>query len=218
MTKRLLAPACALACLLVAAPPATAAAPASARAFAAAALRFEQSLATQRPEVARRFEDLDLARCFRALEDVPRRASARAYEYVGLAFIQPLIDVFRGFAVAFVVELETIPTRDPGLRAGRAAWRETLAAVGRLPRVEQPCDELVRWARTGFRPSAAPPLSTASLFRELATAEAKIERAASRLRRLGIPARAARRFTAEGAFDNLLDLDALEGAFVAAER
>lgn len=215
----LLVAACFAAALPAAA--AQAAPPSSAQRFADAALRMKIAVNAQKAEVSRRLEELDLFRCVRAVENAPERVSDRVFTIIGVAFLQPMLDVATPALHQLVRDLDAIPTRDPILRSGRAAWRASIAGLARWPRVDAPCDALERWRDAKWRASAAPKFSLRALERLIEESEAdsqKLRRAARRLRELGVSRGAAERFTGDTMLEELIEESALDEIVAAVPR
>ena len=208
----------AAACLLALAAPAHAAPPASAQRFADAALRMKQAIKAQRAELERRVEELDFVRCFRVFEAAPARHDAQVFAVIVIGLTGPMMDVARGPLEQMVRDLDAIPTQDPALRSGRAAWRAQVAQIDEMPRVDAPCDALERWRDAKWRASAAPKLDERAMARMIegsAGQERKVRRAARRLRQLGVRKGEAARFTGDTMFDNVIDdrfLEAMLGS------
>jgi hypothetical protein len=190
--------------------PADAAPPRSAQRFADAALRAKVAINALRPEISRSLREADLGRCGDLGDQAPARAERTAGALIDLALAQALLGPTQPVLERFVADLEAIPTRDPALRSGRAAWRESVAALGRLPAFDQPCAALERWAKAGWSPAARPPVPVAEIERLDSDRlderfDRGVARAARRLRRLGISAGAAKRFTGETLFEDAVD-------------
>ena len=142
----------------------------------------------------------------------PDRESDRFAMFLVAAMFGPMFEPARPVLHQIVGDLEAIPTRDPILRSGRAAWRVVVQYFDRFPRIEAPCEQLERWAGSGWRASARPDFDFAA-FEQLIegedvgieTAERKLQRAARRLRRLGVSKGDAKRFTGDTLFDDVPD-------------
>ena len=114
--------------------------------------------------------------------------------------ITPAFDPVRTALDTFLAEIEQIPTHDPALRSGRAGWRSEIQFIRQLQSVSDPCAKLQAWQREHFAPSASPVNIDAVTDPGLDAAEGKITLAARRMRRLGVSAGAAARFTGDGMF------------------
>lgn len=109
-----------------------------------------------------------------------------------------------------VADLKAIPTRDPLLRSGRAAWRAFVAGIAAYPFIDRPCRRLEAWANSGWEPDLRPPIDVAA-FRQAERIDSdalpgKLRRAGRRLRELGVSRGEAERFTGSTLFDDIDDL------------
>jgi len=206
MLPRLAALLAALAVVLAAAPATARAADerAAARAFGAATERLHRAGARERASVERR--TTTLLTCFTAEgAEVPPRARRNVQLFAAAAFFDAVLAPLRPALGRFVAELDGVATDDRALRGGRAAWRSAVRVLTAFPSVPRdPCTHLRRWREAGFAPDAAPPLDfpavarlTAQLDATEGRLERKIDRAAARLRQLGVSARTAERFGGE---------------------
>lgn len=160
--------------------------------------------------VRERFEALDLPRCYAAIDsELPDRA-VRAFEQIGQygsldAVFRPNVASMR----AIVAGLDAIPTSDPALRSGRSAWRRTAELAAALPPMAPPCPKIEAWAKRKWR-GKAPRIVPAGGEKVLAALDddvlsGKFERAAKRLRVLGISAKHAEVWSGDTVFDGLFD-------------
>jgi hypothetical protein len=115
----------------------------------------------------------------------------------------------------FQAELDRIPTADPLLRSGRAAWRSSVALYVRVrPLPADLCAQLTRWRQAGYAAAARPMLQPEEVRRILegsGSVDAKLHLAAGRLVALGVTEGQARRFAGDTLFagfepDELLGL------------
>jgi hypothetical protein len=144
------------------------------------------------------FEALLDPRCERAEDAAPADRALEVLLVSILLALAPAYDPIRAPLDTFLAELERIPTSDPALRGGRAAWRTEIDLIRRLPSTPDPCAALQAWRRTGFAPGAAPIPADAVISPAALAAEGKLAVAARRMRELGVSAGAARRFTGKG--------------------
>ena len=197
------------AALLPVTPPAAAQADrAAARAFIDATVRFEEAVRAQGPAVRARFDVLLGPGCVQAVQDAPRRQRARADAILTAALVDAVFRPTHGAIAAFVADLNRVRTDDRALRGGRAAWRALLREVRGLPPVpEDLCAQLERWRASGYARDAAPRVRTRPFTRLGANrrVDRQLARAVARLQQLGISRRAARRFTGERVFADLID-------------
>lgn len=77
-----------------------------------------------------------------ALAALSALAFLHAAALVALALIQPVVEVSKAPLRQMVSDLEAIPTRDPALRTGRAARRQSLVDFERFRGIEQRCHVL----------------------------------------------------------------------------
>jgi hypothetical protein len=206
--------------LLTVVPAAQAAPPSSAQRFADAALRARESAKKLGPALDRAHAAQDTARCRRvleSLEDVPTRSQERFLVVLVIAELQPYIQTVLPTLDRLVTDLTAIPTNDPILRSGRAAWRDGTAQLRGYPTLERPCEQFDRWVDSGFEPAAAPRVRVKDFMALLADqtdeerVDAKLKRGARRLRQLGISPGAAERFRGEHLFDGLESEESLLG-------
>ena len=208
MTLRLVVCA-AVAAVLVAAAPAAAKPPSSAVRFADAGLRAERSVMALAPQYERRAAELQRA-CesvlFAVGDDVPARARERALAIaVSTLFSEMTVPALPAIR-RMVADLEQIPTQDPVLRSGRAAWRASLDFSLRFPVITDGCDALTRWQDAGWSRAQTPAFDLTAYRRmmrriETDTSSRKLTRAVRRLRVLGVSRRRARAFEGNALLD-----------------
>jgi hypothetical protein len=209
--------AAAAAALLV--PAAEAPAATTAERFAAAVERGKSAIRAKEPEFRAAFEAVDFDACESGTSErrPPKREAERLGLFLGAVIVQPVFGPSKPVLRQIVDDLDAIPTNDPVLRSGRAAWRRIVELIHQTPVLEKPCEQLEAWARSGWKASARPKMdfeAFGELLEDLDSdaLERKIERAARRLRRLGVSKGAAERFTGETLYDDLPDdITGLEG-------
>ena len=202
-------------------PASSAPAATSAQRFADAVERGKSAIRAKKPEFKAVAEAVDFERCERALEakPPPEREIDRFATFLVIAVLQPTIQPSMPVLRQIVADLDAIPTRDPVLKSGRAAWREIVASFGLFPILDKPCEQLEAWAASGWKASARPDFDFAA-FEKLAGedsfegADAKLERAARRMRQLGVSKGDAERFTGETLFDDVEDVTDASGISV----
>lgn len=209
--------------VLLAAPAASAATAqdrAAARSFAAAADRFARDARAALPLslVATQQASLDchLAGVRRARENgAPPTAIIRA-SLEGLAIAQSIIYLTAvGNIETFLKRIDRVPTKDPALRAGRTAWRQTLRSMRvylTLPFPTDICARVDAWVNRGATGAMFPNLDFTRVNREMTssasvTRESRIERAAERMRSLGQSRTRANRFTVREALAQQLSVE-----------
>jgi hypothetical protein len=178
---------------------------AAARELSFAAYRLRVAVLAQEDAIADKLlnvtlETLGDPRCDRADDAAPEGREIDVLLTDILLAFAPAYDPVRPALDTFLAEIERIPTSDPALRGGRAGWRTEIDIIHRLPSTPDPCAALQAWQRTGFAPSAAPIPLDALVNPAAQAAEGKVAIAARRMRRLGVSAGAARRFTGKGMF------------------
>jgi hypothetical protein len=182
---------------------------AAAREFSFAAYRARVAVKAQKAAIEAalnaRIDALDDPRCARAITAAPRAAQETVVAMSGLLVALPLLDGVRAPVQKLVAELERVPTADPSLRSGRAAWRAEAQFFARLPAVPDMCAALDAWRRARYGPRAAPIDLAAFDDVGLETVERKLAAAAARMRELGVSAGAARRFTGDNLLDGIAD-------------
>jgi hypothetical protein len=210
--RRLVLVAVAIAGLLVSAAPADAGSRSSAQRFADAALRTKVRIGAVVPAVKRSAREIWEPCAGLPESEPPARAKPQIDVLEVSIILGPVFPHTQPVLERFVADLEAIPTNDPALRSGRAAWRESVRREAAIPIVERPCELYAAWAATGYAPEAAPVLPVAeyeAAMRGLDELEArsarKKDRAARRLRRLGVREPSARRFAGAGMFRALDD-------------
>jgi hypothetical protein len=191
-------------------PPPPAAAPderAAAREFSFAAYRLRVAVLGQKAaieaKIAAGLAALDDPRCDRVLAAAPARSRPQVLLMTVLLAALPTFDPLRAPLERYLAELERVPTADPLLRSGRAGWRSQVELIRRLPSIPDPCAALEAWQRAGFAPGAVPVDPAALDNPGLDAADAKLRRAARRMRELGVGAPAARRFTGDTLLDGI---------------
>jgi hypothetical protein len=200
----------AAAALLV--PPATAPAATTAERFAGAVERGKSAIRAKEAEYRAAFEAVDFDRCERALErkPPPKREADRFGLLFAAVILQPTFGPTKPVLQQIVDDLDAIPTRDPILRSGRAAWRSVVGLVSRFPTVDKPCEQIEAWANAGWRASARPDFDFEGFEKLLEEGddkalERKLDRAARRLRQLGVSKGAAERFAGETLLEDIPD-------------
>lgn len=179
--------------------------------FAGAALQTSNEIRALAPQTRVDIAASDFARCgtavprFAALGPPPD-ALAR-FQILGntlvrqLAFARTLPPLQR-----FVASLDAVRVTDPALRSARAAWRRyvaDLAIVIAVPLPSDGCTQFAAWVDAGAPGQLLPQIDLAPAARVFASGagssgNAAIQRAATRLIRLGQTSRRAKRFTVEG--------------------
>ena len=184
----------------------------SAQRFADAVERGKSAIRAKKPEFRAAVEAMNLDSCERVLEKKPppEREADRFVLFLVAASVQPLFQPSLPVLDQIVAELGAIPTRDPILKSGRAAWREVVVSFRAFPTVEKPCEQLEAWADAGWKASARPKFDFAGFERQLdevddENIEGKFERAARRMRQLGVSKGDAERFTGETLFEDVED-------------
>jgi hypothetical protein len=181
---------------------------AAAREFSYAAYRLRVAIKARLPQIDAAAALTRDPVCREALQG-GSAAQARAHvdDLVGV-----LVDMLAGAMFApvadglhtFGAELDRIPTADPALRSGRAAWRGSIALyVQARPLPADLCARLRRWKRAGWAARAAPdlqPPAVRAILDGSGTGDAKLQAAAARLVALGVPAGQARRFAGDTLF------------------
>lgn len=203
------------------APAATAPAATTAQRFADAVERGKSALRAKEPEFRAATKALNFEKCERVLErkPPPEREIDRFDAFLVAAMFGPMFEPAKPVLHQIVADLDAIPTRDPILKSGRAGWRGVVRYLALFPALEAPCDQLEKWANSGWRASARPDFDFAAFERVVededkraAEASRKLERAARRLRQLGVSKGDAKRFTGETLFDGLPILEGTGGA------
>jgi hypothetical protein len=177
----------------------------------------------KRAEIRTSLEAFEAERCRKAL-DIRRMPQDAVDDAMTLAIggltqyaFAPVVPELRGLVAA----MDAVPTTDPVLRSGRAAWRVSVAGIAGLD-LDRPCRQLEAWGRAGWKrdaPAAVEARRFARRFDRLTSSalERKFDAAERRLRKLGVSAAEAELWTGEGAFkavekelersfDSLLDL------------
>jgi hypothetical protein len=137
---------------------------------------------------------------------LPRRRPDDAIEVVVGVALAPALGGMRPAFERFQGELERVPTADPALRSGRAAWRVAVADFARVPPGVDVCATLERWQRARFARAEAPfGLESGFLASLVGETSPKLTRAARRMQQLGVRSGTARRFTGETLLDGIGD-------------
>jgi hypothetical protein len=200
--------------------PAAAQAPdarAAAREFSFAAYRLRVAVKARLPEIDRAASITRSPACRAALSGgTPAQQREHIDDLVGV-----LVDLLAGAMFApvseplrtFQAELDRVPTADPALRSGRAAWRESIGLYLQVrPLPSDLCEQLGRWRTAGYAAGARPALQPAAGRRILdgsGTVDAKLHIAAARLVALGVSQGQARRFAGDTLFDGFSPEDLL---------
>jgi hypothetical protein len=155
-------------------------------------------------DIARRLDAVGA--CASIADGAPEHVEERVMELLVVAapgeFAAATAPILRGF----VAELDRVQTRDGALRSGRAAWRRAVQVMATWPQLDL-CAALRDWKAAGWRKDKAPRVDLRTLARQDvagASVDRKLERAAVRLRRLGVGASAAHRFQGDPLFAGLL--------------
>jgi hypothetical protein len=190
--------------LTVIAPDAPAAPPPEATAFAAAIVKAQGAIDAQT-------EVLE-GRVLRWRTDCPtnvpeRRLGAVASLMLSEFFATALQPSHAPLRQA-LADLDAVATGDRVLRSGRAGWRVQVELMTTAPVVRDLCRKLRRWRAGEWGARGRPAGDLARIDRwsrelDLAGSVRKIERAAKRLRALGVPEADAEAFTGEGLFSKL---------------
>jgi hypothetical protein len=190
---------------------------AAAREFSYAAYRLRVAIKTQLPAIERAAALTRSPVCRAALRGAtPAQQHAHVDDLVGV-----LVDLLAGTMLApvagslgtFQAELERIPTSDPALRSGRAAWRASVALYRQVrPLPADLCEQLRRWRTAGYAASARPDLQPAAVRAILdgsGSVDAKLHLAAARMVALGVSDGQARRFAGDTLFNGFSAEDLL---------
>jgi hypothetical protein len=186
---------------------------AAAREYVYAAYRLRVAVKAEAPAIE---QAAALARgpaCRRALGGASRRqVSEHLDDLVGA-----LVDILTGTLLApvrahlatYQAELDRIPTRDPALRSGRAAWRASMVLYRQVrPLPADLCSRLDGWRAAGYARAARPELQPPAVQAVLAgtrTIDRKLDAAVRRLVELGATPGQARRFAGDTLFDGVVD-------------
>ena len=175
----------------------------SAQAFADVLLRARVAIKAQAPDLERRYEEAE-PDCEDLFDSAPDRLAVEMFKLSFGATIQPYADLIIESSRQIVAGLDAVPTRDPVLRSGRAAWRAALRLNESHPRVDDACADLARWRDAGWGDEAMPPyLHDEDDADSGPTIERKMHAASRRLRMLGISPRVAGFFTGDGLLDGV---------------
>jgi hypothetical protein len=190
---------------------------AAAREFSYAAYRLRVAVKARLPEIERAASITRSPACRAALSGgTPAQQRKHVDDLVGV-----LVDLLAGAMFApvseqlrsFQVELDRVPTADPALRSGRAAWRKSIALYVQVrPLPSDLCAQLGRWRTAGYAAGARPALQPTAVRRILdgsGTVDAKLHIAASRMVALGVSQGQARRFAGDTVFDGFSPEDLL---------
>ena len=194
-------------------PATTAPAATTAQRFADAVERGKSAMRAKEPEFRAAIDALNFETCERVLErkPPPEREIDRFAMFLVATMFGPMFEPAKPVLHQIVADLDAIPTRDPILKSGRAGWRTIVQYFDRFPRIEAPCEQLEKWANSGWKASARPAFDFEAFERlvegedSVELAGRKIERAARRLRQLGVSKGDAKRFTGESLFDEIPD-------------
>ena len=186
---------------------------AAAREFSFAAYRLRLALKAQQAEIEQRMQaGLDAigsSRCEPTLVAVVALPLTRREEVFPIAAAVAIAPAFAAMRPAFERfrdELERVPTGDPALRSGRAAWRSSVGHIATFPLDLDICGTLERWRQTSFSPAAAPfGLGGDRLGPYAASAATKLGAAARRMRELGVAPGPSRRFSGETLLEGIGD-------------
>jgi hypothetical protein len=198
--------------------PATAAPDRSAaREFVYAAYRLRVAVKAQAPAIEQSAAIARGPACRKALGGASRRqVAAHLDDLVGA-----LVDILTGTLLApvgpqlaaYQAQLDRIPTTDPVLRSGRAAWRSSMVLYAQVrPLPSDLCARLDGWRAAGYARAARPELQPKAVQAVLSgtrTIDRKLDAAVVRLRVLGATAGQARRFAGDTLFDGVVDDDVL---------
>ncbi len=187
--------------------------------FSFAAYRLRVAIKAKLPEIQAAAAITHRPACRTALGGAtPAQQQEHLDDLVGV-----LVDLLAGAMFApvahslqtFQAELDRIPTADPALRSGRAAWRSSVSLYTRVrPLPADLCSQLARWRKAGYAAAARPDLQPREVRRILegsGTVDAKLQLAAVRMVALGVTEGQARRFAGDTLFagfepDELLGL------------
>jgi hypothetical protein len=190
---------------------------AAAREFSFAAYRLRVAVKARLPEIDRAASITRTPACRTALSGgTPAQQRRHVDDLVGV-----LVDLLAGAMFApvseplrtFQAELDRVPTTDPALRSGRAAWRDSVGLYLQVrPLPSDLCAQLGRWRTAGYAAAARPALQPAGVRRILdgsGTVDAKLHLAAARMVALGVSQGQARRFAGDTLFDGFSPEDLL---------
>jgi hypothetical protein len=188
---------------------------AAAREFSYAAYRLRVAITAQKAELDQRiqagvdaFVTPPCGPAFGAMGRLSERRLDAATLVAATVAMAPALAAVRPAFERFLAELDRVRTGDRALRGGRAEWRATVAAFRRFPPQVDVCATLDAWRQARFARSKAPVgLGDADFAGSLSDPGAdpsrRLARAARRMRRLGVPAGAARRFAGTTLFDGI---------------
>ncbi len=189
---------------------------AAAREFSFAAYRLRVAIKAHLPEIDGAAAITRSPACRSALRGGTTAQREHVDDLIGVlvdllagAMFAPVADQLR----TYQAELEAIPTADPALRSGRAAWRDSVALYVQVrPIPADVCAQLGRWRTSGYAASARPDLQPAGVRRILegsGTVDAKLHLAAARMVALGTSQGQARRFSGDTLFSGFSAEDLL---------
>jgi hypothetical protein len=191
--------------------------PAAAREFSYAAYRLRVAIKAHLPEIQQAAALTRMPACRAALRGAtPAQQREHLDDLVGV-----LVDLLAGAMFApvagplqtFQAELDAIATADPTLRAGRAAWRTSIALYLQVrPLPADVCSQLGRWRTAGYAAASRPDFQPAAVRRILdgsGTVDAKLQLAGARMVELGVTVGRARRFAGDTLFNGFSPEDLL---------
>ena len=171
----------------------------AAREFAFSAYRARVALLYASADISRRLDAVGT--CASIADGAPDHVQERVMELLVVAAPGEFAAATAPIMRAFVAELDRVATSDRALRSGRAAWRQAVGVMATWPRPDL-CALLGAWKEAGWKKARAPRVDLKSLARQdraSAGIDRKLERAAARLRALGVAASAAHRFQGDPA-------------------
>ena len=190
---------------------------AAAREFSYAAYRLRVVIKLRMPAIDQAAAITRSPACRAALRGAtPEQERAHVDDLVGV-----LVDLLAGAMLApvaeplqtFQAELDRVPTADPALRSGRAAWRTSVALYQQVrPLPADLCAQLERWRTAGYATAARPdlqPVAVRGILDGSGTVDGKLRLAAARMVALGIPEGRARRFAGDTLFNGFSAEDLL---------
>jgi hypothetical protein len=182
---------------------------AAAREYAYAAYRLRVAIKERLPEIDAAAALTRAPACRSALQGAtPEQEREHLDDLVGV-----LVDLLAGAMLApvagelrtFQAELDRVPTADPALRSGRAAWRSSVALYAQVrPLPADVCARLRAWRTAGYAAAGRPDLQPPGVRRILdgtGIVDVKLRLAAARMVALGTSEGQARRFAGDTLFD-----------------
>ena len=160
---------------------------AAAREFSYAAYRLRVAVKERLPEIQRAASITRAPACRSALSggtpaqqrEHVRRSRRRLVDLLAGAMFAPVSEQLR----TFQAELDRVPTADPALRSGRAAWRESIALYLQVrPLPSDLCAQLGRWRTAGYAAAARPGAAAGRRSAASSTARDRGRQAAHRRR------------------------------------